>query len=296
MGNLVYFFRMILELRIQTLEDLSSVDISPFQVVSLGDEGCLWHLPPEGERKTWIDAILSQNAGIRFVFPKVEEKYMEYVCRYTEKLVDEFPEVILTLNDLGHIYQMKELLCRKSFTIGRLLSTSMENLVWAEIFLDGEEGWVKEVLTQNNLNSDLKISFFKNLGAEGMESNLLPFQEKCFSSIREKGLKILAHYNNILLSLSRFCPLKRYVGKKPPGCAKECALPWLIKLSERNLFYKVAFEKYPDIILCGKGIYRRNPRKLCDYLLQDVDVICLDAHYIREIQGTQEFEYLLSLS
>lgn len=275
---------MQFELRIHGIEDLHSLAQSKATIISTGDESCLHRLPSEEEIKTWADWILSRNLRMRVVFPRIEEKYMEYTCRYTEKLLQQYPETALTLNDLGHIYNLKGLLRDHGFTVGRLLSTSMENWAWGEKVLDEEEEWVKETVLQNNMNNALKISFFRDLGAEYMETNLLTSQEKSFSAIQQKGFKVLAHYNYLYLSICRYCPLKRFVREKPPGCVKECRAYYLMKLSETNDFYEKVHGIYPDLVVSGKGIYRKNPRELKEYSLDHIDIISIDAHYLKHHQ------------
>jgi hypothetical protein len=279
---------MMVELRIHTEDDLLSLDDQDIQGISIGDESCFLRLPSREEVKIFADAALSRNLLLRFVFPKIQEKDMEYSCRFAEELLSEYPGIALTLNDLGHIYNLKHLLGKRGFTIGRLLSTSMENWAWGDILLDEEEDWVKEVVKQNNMNNALKISFFKNLGARSMESNLLPFQERSFSSLQEKGLSVVAHYNYLLLSLCRTCPLKGFGGEHHPRCGKGCIEPYAMKLSEQNESYEEIRDHYPEIIASGKGIYRRNPRQLKEYSSEFIDTVCIDAHYLGELKSRGE--------
>jgi hypothetical protein len=278
---------MKVELRIHTPDDLLILADQDFQAISIGDESCLSRLPGEEEIETYAEAILSRNLSMRFVFPKIEEKDMEYCCRLTEWLLEKYPGTALTLNDLGHIYTMKRLLGEKGFTIGRLLSTSMENWAWGDILLDEEEEWVKKVVTENNMNNALKISFFRSYGAHSMETNLLPFQQKSFSSIQKKGLGIVAHYNYLMLSLCRTCPLKGLSKEQQPACGKGCHIPYMMELSEENESYDEIRDHFPEIVVSGKGIYRRNPHKLEEYSSDCIDTVCMDAHYVRETKSPQ---------
>lgn len=218
-----------------------------------GDYGCDKRCPSTDEIILLNRELAANNIQLHYISPKVSQALME---REREKILTLLKDGIdVSVNDLGLLYSLYDSLENDyQIYLGRLLTKSIADWVWSDIFLSKENDHTMDYLYQNNFNEHRKMRLFQQYGIIGIEVNIHKRAENSYKEIQRAGFKILGYADNSILSVSRSCPILRNIdNEKECNCSDLCRDNYRICPSnekQRSI--------YPYMELRGNVIYTQN--------------------------------------
>jgi len=271
------------EIRVRDYEKLSDIIDLEFDIVGIGDEGCVHKLPNIEIAKDMIKKIKNARKMIRIITPKIPERHLRRVVELIKIISNETEEFWITINDLGLLYALKkEKIELKHVTIGRAISRSFEDCLWYEHILRDEDEFVKDAIIQNNMAHKVKIDFFKDYQIDAIESNMLEHQEKAFANLKNCGYKVCVHYGYIAVAFSRACQTAKYYKAEIPDCKAKCSKPIHMTMTgiwDRKEYLKPSSkveEINPTYNLIGCVLYRDYLGELSAVKFTNIDVMILN--------------------
>jgi hypothetical protein len=239
----------------EIVQDFLRTDTQCIDSVAIGNYGCTKAVPSADKIITLAKKLDNQNISVHYISPKVTQSNFEEEYNRIEELCKS--NVTISINDWGLLYR----LCsqgenkKSSVYLGRLLSKSLKDWYWSDIFFSRESNSVKNYFYQNSLSQQLKIDLLKEMGISGIEVSIREDSETSYKKITDSGLGIIGYADDIILALSRACPFLRFKTDNifaEPGC-KNCHKPFQAKLHSNG-----ATNNYPDFLVTGNLIAERN--------------------------------------
>lgn len=209
------------ELHVRDFNDIDKYLNFSFDVLSVGDEGCIHKTPLGVEALNIANKIIDNGSEFKFITPKVADKYIGCLLETIEMLTTHIKQYTLVVNDTGLLYicNKKGVLPNRVF-LGRSISRSLEDTPWSNEYIKEEEN--KLDILANNLADEPKIKFMNKYKINGIESNLLPTSEHGFKRISEYGWEVSAHIGNSTLAFTRSCSYARFKNLEVGCCEDQC--------------------------------------------------------------------------
>lgn len=206
--------------------------ILPYEYVVVGNYGCPLK-SPNCEDIIALKDFLGDDRVLHYISPKLPQGYVLPEFDKITKLLDKGIEI--TINDLGLFYLLKRDCSNYGVYLGRMLTKTMWDSVWAPRLNKTEKEEVMDYFKQCNFNDDAKIEYFKENGVIGIEVNACAYSEKSLEKISQKGLSIIGYADSKILAVSRSCPIRRL---NEARCSELCEKRLsLLPAGENTLMY-----------------------------------------------------------
>ena len=184
--------------------------------IVFGSETCVY--------KALNEEVISTNVinmtNIRYVTPMIPEGYIEKMYRYIKKLV-AYGELKVTFNDYGLLYRCRDLIQLKVIipVLGRVLTRSIIDCPSYSFILQNESESLRKAIVGTTWNHESKLLLLKAYGIREIEVNMIYDESFCF--LKQNGILLTAHSENILLSVGKSCFASRYMNKPIPYSCEE---------------------------------------------------------------------------
>lgn len=158
---------------------------------------------------------------IHYISPKTSISTIKLEEEHVVKLLESGIDV--SINDWGLFYRLKS---RRvpfhSVYLGRLLSKSIADWVWSDIFFKKEQIKSINYLSQINFNDSIKIEWLKSHNIGGIEVTIHRDGEKSYEEIQKQGLRIIGYVDNEIAAISRACLFKKTSEQSNMLCNHQC--------------------------------------------------------------------------
>jgi hypothetical protein len=239
---------------IRNLESISdNIDLKKINFVVLGDYGCGKRTPSAKRIISFKPELDKKKIKIYYISPKTNQAFVYDEIQKLKELIDA--EISVSINDYGVLYGLSKFIKPEhSVFIGRLLTKSIYNWEWGDLYLSKEDGEQKEYLSQHNFNQKEKIDLIKKWNIRGIEINAYSKSEKYLQLIKNYGIEIIGYADNRILSISRSCPLAREnkINVSETDCIELCSHGSAKVYPDEKLR-----NVYPDMNLDGNVIFKR---------------------------------------
>ncbi len=159
--------------------------------------------------------------NLHYISPKTPNDAIKLEEEYIIKLLESGIKV--SINDWGLFYHLKKLgIPFDSIYLGRLLSKSIADWVWSDIFFQREQKNAVKYLSQTNLNDTVKIEWLKSFNIAGVEVTIHRDSEKSYEEIKKNGLQVIGYVDNEIVALSRACLFKELDNQSNIVCNIQC--------------------------------------------------------------------------
>jgi hypothetical protein len=159
--------------------------------------------------------------NLHYISPKTSNDAIKLEEEYIIKLLEYGIKV--SINDWGLLYRLKTHGVSSDFIyLGRLLSKSIADWVWSDIFFQKEKRNAVDYLSQNNLNDTEKIEWLKSFHIAGVEVTIHRNSEKSYEEIQKNGLQVIGYVDNEIVALSRACLFKKLDDQSNAVCSGQC--------------------------------------------------------------------------
>lgn len=194
-------------------------------IIGIGSEGCVCKFCSIMDELLQIqhkeDELLKYK--IRIITPRVPEKYSDRVIKCISDAIMKFNIDSVVINDYGILYGIKNMIKKEiPLIIGRTLMRSLEYVPWSAYMLRHEEEEVKKNLLIPNILHSSKLELFKKFNIVGTELCATMEASTYIDVLQKKGIKVFVHYNTIIGSLGRTCPVVRINNAKIGECVDLC--------------------------------------------------------------------------
>lgn len=272
---------MIIENRFIEIDELKKEKFDKNILVGIGSEGCVHAFCVSMDNYINYKNVENINFKFRIITPRIPNKYLDIVLKKIKQIVEKLEVESIVINDYGLLYNLYNSNIKKvDFILGRTLIRSLEYVPWAEYFLENEKKELKKNATTINMLHNSKLKLFKQFNIKGIEVCLTNGIYKDILMLKELGLKIYMHFNTIIGSIGRTCPLVRIFNDIEVGnCTSLCKSTLNIELSKMKskniMFYKKEeLNIMPKCKAIGNVIYYYSnikdfPYKICDCVIFD---------------------------
>lgn len=235
--------------------------------IAIGNYGCTKAVPSTDKIITLTKELHDQNISLHYISPKVTQSNFEEEYNRVEELCKS--NITISVNDWGLLYRLCNQGRNKKSVVylGRLLSKSLKDWYWSNIFFNGESNSVKNYFYQNSFSQQLKIDLLKEMGVSGIEVSIREDSETSFEKITDNGLGIIGYADDIILALSRACPFLRFKTDNrfvDRGC-KNCHKSFQLRLHSNG-----GINNYPHFQVTGNLITERNTYETKKPYLYDI--------------------------
>ncbi|HEX3028851.1 MAG TPA: hypothetical protein VHT34_06025 [Clostridia bacterium] len=235
---------------IEMIGDIQEDIMQQAECIACGDYACPRNLPQEEEVLRLNEILKKQNKTLQYISPKLSQAYIE--GEYKRVLAFMNQGISISVNDWGLLYKLRPHINEEhDICIGRVLSKSIADWYWQDIFLGFEKEKGRRYLQQNNFNHKAKIDYFRGWGVKGVEVSINNVSEDSYKGIHDKGMYVIGFADSSILGLARACPATNIQndGVHTEQC-KGC----------RELFHLVPKKEehkdfYPKIMVSGKVIF-----------------------------------------
>lgn len=155
----------------------------------------------------------------------ISSKSSNSVIASEEELITELlkQNISVSINDWGLLYRLRSHgVSLKNVYLGRLLSKSIADWVWSDVFFQKETREAIDYLSQVNWNDNLKLEWLKTFDVAGIEVTIHEGSEKSYEKIAKKGFKIIGYADSELVALSRACLFHVKNGENTASCEYQC--------------------------------------------------------------------------
>lgn len=283
------------EVRLCDLSVLDKLLTANIDIIAVGNENCVHKVPEISEIRSVYQKVREAGKKLRVIFPKVPESYYEKMLDLLKNISSL--DVLITLNDYGMIYAARNIHLQNGFSIGRSISFSLLSSPWFSMLVGNENAEGKSSMATSNMSSELKLQYISTFGANELEIEYIP--EVCaeLNVIKNMHYQVSAHRDACLVSVGRACSYKRQLLRSGKQCSDGCdellslqlekkfvSIPIQEKDSGYNgMSHYVADEEvsriFPDLFICGNGLYRLNHEQ--DFDADDIDTLIYDLRFTK---------------
>lgn len=192
---------------------------SEIDTVFVGHYGC--QKAAQYSMKQALNLKKEYEINLHYISPKTTNDIINLEGEYIVKLLEAGIKV--SINDWGLLYHLKKLgVPFNSIYLGRLLSKSIADWVWSDIFFQKEQKNTVKYLSQTNLNDTVKIEWLKSFNIAGVEVTIHKDSEKSYEKIKENGFQVIGYVDNEIIALSRACLFKKLDEQSNTICDRQC--------------------------------------------------------------------------
>lgn len=227
---------------------------SMISAVVCGDYGCPKVLPSVKELIGFKTELLPSNIDVHYISPKITQAMLAVEEPRILSIIES--GISVSINDWGLLYRLKEKIRPDhDIYLGRLLTKSIADWTWSNLFFEKENVAAIDYLSQNNFNHDLKIEYFKKWGIKGIEVNVHRRGETSYAYIQKQGFAIIGYADKSIAAVSRVCPYLKMEGMDYTSgdCTNLCTEESFLYPSDEK-----AQSVYPGMELHGNVIYINN--------------------------------------
>lgn len=194
-------------------------------VLGIGSEGCVHKFLFEVNK---LLEIVTENKSLsdlkyRIVTPRVPTKYMDRVAIAIKKMISTLEIDTIVINDYGVMYRLcKVENIRTPVILGRTLIRSVEYVPWHNYILRDEEEGVRDAILLPNIIHTEKIALFKDYNVKGVELCATKNNARSIKLLKKEGFATYIHYNSIIATIGRTCPVIRMEQKEVDTCQELC--------------------------------------------------------------------------
>lgn len=209
---------------INSLRELCRRDTN-VKTVILGHENC-----PEYYRQSNVDGMIAEatEAGmtIKVDLPVAFEKHLPFIKKESERLLEKYPSVKLTLNDWGMMHYLHERYPETTFAVGKGCSFTYMDCPWNEHIMEGEKIEYRQVLGRaHNMGNEAVMEALRSLNVDEIELSNHRKMENVFRILKENGFTVVANRGLTVVSMMRACHSMRFLDRVDEigeDCAKYC--------------------------------------------------------------------------
>ena len=234
----------------QAEQALDSVDYK-INTVFCGDYGCPKVLPTLKELIIFTNKMALKNIKVHYISPKVTQSMIDGEKSRVLEIIEY--GIGVSINDWGLLYSLRsQIKPQHDVYLGRLLTKSIADWVWSDIFFESESVEAINYLSQNSFNHNKKDNYFKSWGIKGIEVNIHKNGEPSYSNIKKRGFSIIGYADNTVAAVSRACPFLKLKGMAfgSVDCTGLCTGKHILTPIDKN-----GWNVYPEMELCGNVIY-----------------------------------------
>lgn len=283
------------EVRICDLSILDKLLTTDVDIIGIGNENCVHKIPDINEIKRVYQVVRDAGKKLRVIFPKVPARYFSKMLEVFKQVAQL--DVLITLNDYGMIYSAKSVCPLNGFSVGRSIAFSLLSSPWFSMLVDNESSEGKNSMATSNMSSELKLQYIGSFGGNELEIEYIPEVCSELELIKKMNYQISAHRDACLVSVGRACSYKRQLAREGKNCSSGCdellslqlekkfvSIPTRVKEKGYNgVSHYVADEEvnriFPDLYICGNGLYRLNNEK--DFVAENVDTLIYDLRFTK---------------
>ncbi len=205
------------------------------EVIGIGSEGCVNKFCYYMKELITLSGTKGKykDHKIRLVSPRVPEAFTDIVTEYVKSAVETFNIESIVINDYGLLSRLHNEGVRKTpFILGRTLVRSLEYAPWSEYIVRFEEDEVQKNLLIPSIFHSAKLELLNKYNVVGTELCPTRTVGEFIPALKSKGLKVYMHYNTVIASMGRTCPVVRILGAKVGECMHLCDSSVDVKISK----------------------------------------------------------------
>lgn len=237
--------------RILTMQALKECP-GNYDGVILGHENC-----PLFYRQSNIDEMIrfaiEHGLSVEVNIPVLFEQYLQEFKDEAKRLIKEYPQIKLIVNDWGLLWALHKDMPELNFTAGKGISFTYGDNPWNEHILYAEKQKYQQALKSVNMENPDTIAQLIELGVNEIEMSDLENSSSSYENLHNKGFIVTVNKGLRIATMSRACHCLRFtdhvneMGKCIDYCTKETVL-------SIKRFYNMAESVHQDISAETKAI------------------------------------------
>ncbi|WP_167959147.1 hypothetical protein [Anaerosporobacter faecicola] len=286
-----------LELHISDYKHTMEYLAEHYDVLALGDEGCMYYVPLGEEALKLARKIINSGHMFKYVTPKVSDGNFTRLLETIRLFHIAELDYTIVINDLGILYEAShQKILPKMVSLGRSIARTLQDTAWAEEFVDEKNGKI-ELLT-NTLADSMKYKLFTKYGVNGMDANLFENSSYGFQRLFDWGWNVSVHIRNYSIAFARKCAYAKYKKLNVGDCVGSCregidiSMDQICDFNEHRPCVNKLQADIVDFTLIGNVLYRKNKayldlvkdsRIIYSYVIHDYELDDTDIDQIRAL-------------
>ncbi|MDA8334899.1 MAG: hypothetical protein M0Z41_07915 [Peptococcaceae bacterium] len=214
---------MIIEKRGIKPSLLSETFVDTHTLIGIGSEGCVHKFCLTIRDMLELGEHSAGQLTYRLITPRVPANYTDIVIQNIQTAVTNLRIQSIIINDYGILFRlMREKLEGIQLILGRTLIRSLEYVPWHKYILRNEDAATQEHLLRPSILHSDKVALFKQYNIGAVELCATPLVGDSIELLREHGILSYVHYDSIIATIGRSCPVVRMHRSKIGTCHNLC--------------------------------------------------------------------------
>lgn len=260
-------------MRMDSLEKLVK-NRGDFTGVILGHENC-----PQYYRQIHVPELIGyaveNGFDVKVNIPVIFEDFLDEFKKEACRLIEEYPQVKLFVNDWGMLYYLHGRYPERTFGAGKGISFTYADNPWNEHILLAEKEKYQEALKAANMQNQDTIDQLKLLGIDEIEMSDLELSEGAYRHMNDQGFIVSINKGMTVATMSRACHCLRFIDKPDEmgSCMEYCTKGIVLSIKD---YYDMANNDHkpvspetksiqPDMCVDGNITMVKNIQPAGDY-------------------------------
>ena len=198
-----------------------------YDCVSIGNEFCFYKMKKNIDYNIeYFDDFVKRGKEIRILTPFVSNEHFDSLVKMIDEIYLKYHDNIsFIINDFGVLGYINKNFCEiKKLYIGQMLNYSLEEYLWNDVMLQGENSEVKKIWKMDVFANEELLQYFKsNFKIKGIVLNNFSNREQEVSLLNTLDMEPIVVLNYHVMAVSRVCNTVKFFDiKAGENCENLC--------------------------------------------------------------------------